>query len=213
MKFLVSAFVLFFVIAANSLANDIIDVIVLKDSTVIEGMIIEQIPGKTIKVRYSSGSEQIISFNKIDKIYKKESAEFDYYYKNYTEIGVNLGTPAAFNFLIGRWFSPVGISISGMKLGKTNGLQGNFRFKLADRENICHSLALIMGVSNLENKGNQKNKDGKIPEVLKWSYYGLAYNMNWNGFWAEIGLSGGNGDYTSPQLLFQIGYTHRFIRN
>jgi hypothetical protein len=45
----------------------------------------------------------------------------------------------------------------------------------------------------------------------EWQYFGLAYNLNWGGFWLEVCLTTESGNYSSPQLCFQIGYVHRFL--
>jgi hypothetical protein len=40
----------------------------------------------------------------------------------------------------------------------------------------------------------------------KWDYFSGNYSLLWGSFYLETGLSVGAGDFTSPQLLIQVGY-------
>jgi len=51
---------------------------------------------------------------------------------------------------------------------------------------------------------------GNLENARRWSYGVFGYNLNWDGFFLEIGISLGKGDFTSPQPHWQIGYVHRF---
>ncbi len=190
-------------------AEDYVDVVYLKDSTVIEGYIIEQVPNKSLTIKKIDGELMTIDIEKVEKMTKKDKSKVSLKNKNYWELGINFGTPGGLNLLVGKWFSPVGIKVSGMNLGSMYGVQGNLMYKLSDNYSRCHSLGLIFGVSHIElEKTNGWNTE---TEIKDWQYYGAAYNLNWGGFWLEVGLTGGDGDFKAPQLAFQIGYTYRFI--
>ncbi|MCE9501850.1 MAG: hypothetical protein K8R21_15320 [Leptospira sp.] len=48
---------------------------------------------------------------------------------------------------------------------------------------------------------------------LHQSYVGLTYDIRLGGFFFQLGLGSGRGDYKNPQLLFQFGYMFDFGRN
>ena len=56
-------------------AQEMIDVVYLKNGSVIKGQITEMIPDKHIKIETSGGSLFVYSFDEIEKIEKKEIAD------------------------------------------------------------------------------------------------------------------------------------------
>jgi len=209
MKLFTFITIIFLSTISTCLAEEYIDVINLKNGTVIEGYIIEQVSNKSLTIKKLDGELIKLNFDQVEKITKKDKAKVSYYDRNYWEAGINIGMPAVLNLLVGRWFSPVGIKVSGLTLGEIYGIQGNLMYKLADSEKTCHSLGLIGGYSHLVLE--KSNGWEVVKEIKEWQYYGAAYNLNWGGFWLELGLTAGSGDFKSPQFCFQIGYAHRFI--
>ncbi|MFH1051268.1 MAG: hypothetical protein V1779_10125 [bacterium] len=209
MKKSVLLIIIFLATTISAFSEDLIDVIYLKDSTVIEGYIIQQEPNKPISLQLLNGDFITIDYEKVVRITKKDKSKY-YYNLDYFEAGINLGTPGGVNLLVGKWFSPIGIKVSGMNLGKIYGIQGNLMYKISDDYNTCHSLGLSTGVSHMELEKTDIWGETET-EIYDWQYYGVVYNLNWSGFWLEAGLCGGTGDFTSPQLMAQIGFTYRFI--
>lgn len=127
--------------------------------------------------------------------------EIDLRQESYQEIGINFGTPAVLNLAFGHWFNSVGVRVSGMYFGTTNGVQLNVGLKLSDNVRTRHALFIIGGISNID-------LDNRVRE---WTFLGLVYNLNFRGFFLEPGLTFGEGDYSNPQVALQIGYMHRFL--
>ncbi|MCC6274502.1 MAG: hypothetical protein IT569_01465 [Leptospiraceae bacterium] len=48
---------------------------------------------------------------------------------------------------------------------------------------------------------------------LHQSYIGITYDVRLGGFFLQLGIGAGKGDYRNPQLLFQLGYMFDFGRN
>lgn len=199
-------------IVFKSTAQERIDVVHLKDSSRVYGRITKQVPNESVTIKTRSGLVEVYS---MDRIEKTESMEVepsirDYRKSSYTELGINLGTPAGVNLALGYWFGEFGLRASGMVLGSIQGFQGNAGIKLSDNANRSHVLALIFGQSRLEEK--KVYLFGPDEVVYRtWSYFGLAYELNWHGFFVEAGLTAGSGDFSSPQVAAQIGYMYRFL--
>jgi len=193
------------------IAQEELDVIYLNDGSRIIGTIIEQIPNQSITVRARDGSEVVITFERISRIRREtiEEEPKDMKKVSYAELGATVGTPTGINGAFGYCLNTVGVRVSGMyiKAGERSQLSGfqlNFGYRLSDNVNRNHTLAVVGGSTLI--------RDSKINVADKrWSYLGVVYNLNSYGFFLEAGLSAGEGSYSSPQLLFQIGYMHRFL--
>lgn len=196
---LLFVFIAAFFFGGSCYAQEQIDVVYLKNGSKIRGTIIEQVPNKQLTIQTRDGSEFVYTFDEIEVI-RKESAEeyrLDLMHTEYPELGVNFGTPGGLNLAAGYWFGTVGLRLSGMYLGDIAGVQGNVGFKLSDNSTRSHVLAAVFGTSEVERKN--------------WTYIGGVYELNLSGFFLQAGATIGSGDFTSPQLIFQIGYMHRFL--
>ncbi len=221
MKIILSITV-FLVLTCSVKAIDLIDVIYLKDSTVIKGYIIEQVPNESITIKDLNDKIVKIEMSNIQKMVKVEYEDKTIYYKDYSEFGVSFGTPAGLNLNFVHWFSPYGLGFSGMYFGSMYGFQGNFKYKLSDNKDRSHSLSLIAGNWYISYKKSDPFMEYEEDNLSDWKYIGASYNLNYEGFWLEVGLTISNIriepkdedlnlDGTLPQLVFQIGYVYRFI--
>ena len=198
--------------ALDSTAQEKMDVVHLKDSSRIYGRIMKQVPNESVTIKAISGLVEVYSMDRIEKIesMEVEPSIRDYRKSSYTELGINLGTPAGVNLALGYWFGEFGLRASGMVLGFVQGFQGNVGFKLSDNANRSHVLALIFGKSSIEDK--KVYLFGPDEVVYRtWSYFGLVYELNWHGFFLEAGFTAGSGDFRSPQVAAQLGYMYRFL--
>jgi hypothetical protein len=186
-------------------ANEI-DCILLKDGRKLCGRIIEYKPGKHILFNQINSDNVQFKVKDISHILSM-TISAKTYNNSYFEIGGNLGFPAAVNAYIGFWYGLFGIHASGMHIYLADGLQANIALNLYDQTNIRHSLSLAGGFSNI--RKDKRGSEG-ILKNFHWEYIGSTYNIFYKGFWTEIGLSFGEGNYTNPQLLFQLGYVYRF---
>lgn len=73
MKSTLIAFVLFFISFCAFSQSDYQDVIYLKDGSIIRGIIIEQVPNKTIKLKTSEGNIFVYKIEDIEKMTKEEN--------------------------------------------------------------------------------------------------------------------------------------------
>ena len=206
---LILLIVLFFIANTVAYSDDTYDIVHLKDSTIIKGTIIETIPNKSITIKSFDGIIQTIDFDQIVKIKKENISDINLRDSSYLELGINLGTPAGVNLAAGFWFGSVGFRVSGMQLSKMSGIQLNFSYKISDSPNFLHSIGFAGGTSEIETGEYDDYDEYDNLEIKKWQYIGLVYNLNWGGFFLEGGLSIGEGDFTSPQAIFQIGYMYR----
>jgi hypothetical protein len=196
----IMAFAYFFTATIPSSAQELGDVIYLKDGSKIIGIIIEQIPNESIKIQLRDGSEMVYTFDKIARMTREplNVGLRDLKEASYAEIGANIGIPSVLNIAYGHWFGPVGLRMSGLYLGRdAQGVQFNLGFKLSDNPKRSHSLAAVAGTS--------------VMDGSEWDYAGIVYNLNIRGFFLEAGLTAGSGDYASPQATLQLGYMHRFL--
>lgn len=110
-------------------------------------------------------------------------------------LGFSLGTPAAFNF-VGTVDLPfTTISASGMYWGdpkeQVAGVQLGASLVRSERTKTFQALNLIVGTSEIEND--------------EWTYWGVEGMFSWEYFFVQPAITGGRGDYTSPQFGLQLG--------
>lgn len=124
----------------------------------------------------------------------------------YSSFGLTVGTPAALNIVYSyQSQSLLNFRIQGGIWGPANGIQANIGFNLSKSESFEHNLSICGGYSQLT---DQKSFGDRIYE---WTYTGVCYNFNWGGFFTELGLTVGEGNFSNPQLMLQLGYVYRFL--
>ncbi len=191
------------------LSEEFRDRILFKNGKKLVGKILRVNPLENELEFIKKGDSLEVNFSEVSKIEKVVKAVESLYGKSYYELGGNLGFPAGLNFSAAYWFGAVGVRFSGLYIGIAEGAQLALNFKLSDNEERLHGLELIGGVSNIRKstlKGDEEMKN------FHWEYVGVAYCLNWRGFWAEFGYSVGEGDYSFPQPIFQIGYSARIFQ-
>lgn len=190
----------------NAISEEKVDVLFLKNGSKIIGSITQLIPDSTVSIQTKDGSVFIYKTNEVLKIEK--ASEIENLKENYTEFGANFGTPAVFNVVLGFHSGKSGIRFSGMYLGSAYGIQASMPIKFYESEDVYHAIALALGFSHIETEETLLYY--KYTKTREWKYFSLSYNLNLYGFFLEAGLSVGDGGYSNPQLMFQIGYVHRF---
>ena len=186
--------------------NNSLDLITLSNNSTIEGIILEINPIKNYLLLSRSKDTISIDLNELQSISKHFYAENKFRKSKY-ELGANLGFPSAVNLTGAIWFDDFGLRLSGLYIGIAQGIQLNFCYKLSENKKRYHSLAFVLGNSDI-----QKDKFGRIYlKNFHWQYAGMVYDANIGDFWVEFGLSYGYGDYHNPQIIFQIGYSAKFF--
>ena len=219
-KIFITGLVVIFIISSLKLFSaEQVDIIHLKNGSVIVGKIIKYDAGKEVEIQTSDGNRFVFKMEQVEKIdfmVDKDSG----FKKTKSEIGATFGTPAALNFVFGKHFDKYMVKASGMYLGRSaKGIQLELGLKLSEFKRTYHAVSLVGGYSYLEYE-EKKNYGNNINRISEWTYGGLVYNLNTNGFYLQAGLSLGNGVYSNetgiiedmpnPQFIFQIGYVYQF---
>jgi len=124
---------------------------------------------------------------------------------SYLEIGITKSI--LINPSIGYWYNKKGIRISGMYLNKnSNELHINFGYSLYDSRRTQHSINLLTSWIT----GSDPGAD------YKYAATGVAYSLNYRGFFFELGLAYpwrddiGNLKNDPVVPCGYIGYIYRF---
>ena len=73
-KLVLLFFVLFVAFSVSAQQNNLIDVVYLKNGSILKGIIVEQVPNKTIKLQTADGNILVYKTNEIQKITKEEAS-------------------------------------------------------------------------------------------------------------------------------------------
>lgn len=220
-KIFITGLVVIFIISSLKLFSaEQVDIIHLKNGSVIVGKIIKYDAGKEIEIQTNDGNRFVFKMEQVEKIDFMVDKDPGYK-KTKSELGGTIGTPAAINFVFGKHFDKYMVKASGMYLGRTaHGIQLELGLKLSEFKRTYHAVNIIGGYSFLQIESLSQNSGYKQYESTEWSYGGIVYNLNTNGFYLQAGLSLGSGiyshptkgieDVTNPQFMFQIGYVYQF---
>lgn len=176
-------------------------IVTTQNNEEIEAVDFEELPSE-LKLRMQSGEIRTIAKASIKKV--------SYYFEepralsSYPILGGTFGSPGILNLNLGYVHKKYGISLSGSYLGTVYGLQANISKVLHDTRTFMHAIFVGAGYLSL----TTKEQGGQIAH--RFTYGAFGYHLNWWGFFLELGLGFGSGDYTNPQFLGQIGYVHRF---
>ena len=140
---------------------------------------------------------------------------------DYSMFGASLICPGGINLIWGRQFTKHGIRAEiGMIPEKMFGMQLNYLFNLDKRESFEHNISVGIGYSYLKDNtyvsDSYYNLGGYVVDGYgyyrddDWTYAGVFYDINIYGLFLEGGITIGSGDFSNPQLSFQIGYVYRF---
>lgn len=148
----------------------------------------------TIVIRTSEGVEHAIPVSAISSSsYSAGDATKDYW-----AVGFAYGMPGRFNILVGRSLSSRFELMMSMGYHvNVVGIEFDGLFRIVSTGPWDHYLVVGSGVSIIGERG--------------WSFMQIGYGMHLKGFNAMVAVSGGEGDFESPQTMFQIGFLHRFL--
>lgn len=130
-------------------------------------------------------------------------------YTSYFSIGATLGFPAAINFeFMYNFHTQIGVRLSGMHLNRSiEGIEFDFVYSLPSSGNFSAGFYCGIGYSKLPYSYNEENYSKNI---RIWRYGNIGGELNYNDFFAKLGVSMGTGDYPNPHLLGNLGFIHRF---
>jgi len=125
-------------------------------------------------------------------------------------LGAGFGTPGGITGIGGVFIAPLAVRVSGGYWGKQwNGFQGDIGVLLNSSPLFAHGISLVGGVFRVnplipDNAGVPREQSKMV------HYVGAAYDAYLGGFFLQIGLAHGRGDYPDPQLLVQCAYLFTF---
>ncbi len=184
------------IIQANG--NELVGEIVREDSLEIV-LKSEGVESKVSRIQI----KQITYLNKHE--WESDSLQKEIEPKQEFVIGATLGSPAIYNARLGsRSAEGLSFQVSGMYSKDVYGFQLSPILLLSKNEKTYQYLSFMFGYSYI--RGPEQS--GYVTEVNTWTFAGVGYVLNTRGFFLELGLSVGRGSYSSPQLIFQIGYVN-----
>lgn len=157
---------------------------------------------KEIVIQGSDGIETRLPKSRVAQVNYQENLPPSK--KQYWAVGATFGTPGGLNLNLWYMWSSFGFQLSGGYIGTVYGTQANLAWKIGDYQKFLHTLFVGAGHSSVTTKENN------LEITKRWTYGIVGYNLNWYGFFLELGITLGSGDFKSPQFAGQIGYVHRF---
>ncbi len=114
------------------------------------------------------------------------------------EIGFSFGTPGGINFVVQIPTAKTDLKFSGMKgIGRNNEGHG-FEIGATIYRNpysYFRSVQVVVGTIELDNVDQDE-----------FDYIGVSTTVRHGSFFIEPGLAMGQGDFSNPQLLVQLGW-------
>lgn len=184
------------------------DIVHLKDGSKIVCQVVK-FDESYVEIKISGSNTMKIERSQIQKIeYSIDTSLKEEALKTKAEFGGTLGTPAGLNLVYNNHFDNFILQLSGLYLGPIRGIQLGFCWKVSESENNYHAFGGAIGSSYFEEE--KEDYYYSYTEINKWTYVAAVYNFNYNGFYLQPGLSFGEGTFSNPQLLIQIGYVYKF---
>jgi hypothetical protein len=122
-------------------------------------------------------------------------------------LGASIGSPASASLVGGIYYNDFSLKLSGMAWSSSwYGIEGSISFAITRNENLIQSISFVGGRYSAKIKKVNMETNSEYDEIRKEKYFGLAYDINYDGFYLQTGLGIGSGDYGNPILLFQTGY-------
>ena len=121
-------------------------------------------------------------------------------------LGFDFGYPSSINITGGYYFKDTKLMISGGFFGKNwYGFQGEYGWKLNSGLSFRHDINVIIGT--FETKTSETGLSGNSLDVVrKTTFAGIAYSVNYSGFYLQTGFGYGVGDFGNPIFIFKMGY-------
>lgn len=118
-------------------------------------------------------------------------------------MAITIGTPGGFNLsavalLSDRW----GLEISGGQVPQTSndaayGAEGGLVYRL--RSSPRHFSVLFLNAGHSIIRNHAQGWD------YRWDYGGFGFIYKSKALYLQVGLSAGNGDFSNPQIMAQLG--------
>jgi hypothetical protein len=125
-------------------------------------------------------------------------------------VGPLIGVPSGIALLGGIVAAPLSVKVSGGYWGSDwNGVQADIGWVFDADGLLTQGCFLVAGAFRFDpllpgDQGTMKKS------IRQDRYVGLAYEVNYAGFYLQAGLAKGRGDYPNPEALLQAGYLISF---
>ncbi|HWF45292.1 MAG TPA: hypothetical protein VG537_11680 [Candidatus Kapabacteria bacterium] len=134
---------------------------------------------------------------------------------HYWAVGGVLGTPAGGNFVVGSYWEHLGVRLSFGYWGDAlAGFELSLPINLYRSEHTSHDIALVLLYTQIGTTEQDFDWNTGLPYnyTFERTFAGIgpAYQVNLSGFSGELGLTFGSGDFSNPELIFQLGYVYEF---
>lgn len=131
----------------------------------------------------------------------------------YSAFGLTIGLPGIFNAnYIMNYSNGFGFKLSGGFWGEEYyGLQANLLYNLEKTPSFDANLFVGAGYTRLGKKLEYEYYLD-YPQYVRqdYEYIGSGFDINFHGFYLELGLSVGEGYFESPQIIGALGFIYRF---
>ncbi len=159
---------------------------------------IQRIERNKPTVTIDSNGVPIPFFEESGRMYKLTS---------FTSFGGTVGTPAGINMRIGSHGGSSALHLSGMYWGDVQGMQISIMNSKEPKDFTQMYAALLLGYLRLR---ITENNPQNIPlGVYSWTYAGIGLALHSHGFFAEVGVTTGVGNFTTPVVMLQLGFMPR----
>ena len=121
-------------------------------------------------------------------------------------LGLSLGTPSGVAVVAFVPLGPVQLRAGGGWWRATwNGLDGSIGIPVSSNSMLTQSVSAVWGYFKA-NPILPDNSGRTVESIRREHYLGVAYDVNYAGFFVRTGVARGWGDYPNPQILLQCGY-------
>ena len=130
----------------------------------------------------------------------------------YASIGLLLGTPAGFNFYGALTMNKLRVELFGSGGSGSSGIEGRVGYVFTNWKNFQQGAMLGAGAANLTvtTTVTVNGSSSSSTSTYLWNYLSASYFLCIYGFYADLGLSVGQGNVTSPQVVGDLGYIINF---
>lgn len=178
--FVLCCFVASFVFITAALAQDTQDVVYLKNGSIIRGMVIEQVPGKSLKIRTKDGSVFVYTMEEVERITKEQSPGMS-------------SSPSMQNYAPDRvvvGVNPLGFILGGPSwIGYEQYIGNNFTYQI--RADIWTYKEEEGSTSAIFDNGGYYYKEDQTGFGVGFSVRGYAFSTQpYSGLFGGFGLDG-----------------------
>ncbi len=120
--------------------------------------------------------------------------------------GPVVGVPSGVALMGGIIAPPLSVRLSGGYWGSDwNGLQADVGWVFDAEGLLTQGIFVVAGTFRV-NPRLLTDQGMLVKSVRQDRYVGLAYEVDYSGFFLQAGLAKGRGDYPNPEVLLQAGY-------